>query len=165
MPVTVVRPVVERIGAAIAKRLDLLTSGFSSHFIASEVVRPQRFAQYTPRDNQIVVAYGENEAVEELSRPGNPPAMARDQTFNIYCHVMPSEKDPTAVDEYMSVVASEVVRAVSTPPANWHNFTGLAIDAVWESHEQIDSERVSGVNVPLRVLYRTDENNPYIARA
>lgn len=165
MSVTATRPVVERIAAEIAKRLELLTSGFSSHFRASEIVRPKRYAEYTPENNQIIVQYAEDEVIEAMSRPGNPPAIARNQTYSIHCHIIPSTKDPTPADEYISIVGSEVVRAICRPQATWYTFGSLAIDATWGSFEAIDSARVGGVNVPLTVLYRTDENNPYLARA
>ena len=159
-------PVVEQIADVIVTRLVALQNDINAEVAVSEVVRPTRFANYTPKDNQIVITQGDNERVPELDHPGNPPATARRQRFNIRLHVMPSEKDTTAVDEHVNLFAAEVMQAITTPQATWHNFGALAIDAEFDSHEPIDSDgSFDGVNIPLLVTYRTSENDPYTVRS
>jgi hypothetical protein len=169
MPVTEVRPVVERIASELFDRLSLLAAGYSDYFIASEVIRPTRLDVGTPKNLQIVLTQGSPEVDEELGCPGNPPATAYRIVFNIRCRVMPSERDTTPVDEYINVMAAEVVRVVCdetelTYP--WHTMENLAVNAEWQPHENIDSDgSYDGVNVPLLITYRVSENNPFEVRA
>jgi len=119
---------------------------------------------FTPKHLQIVLTQGPPQRVPELDYPGNPPANCYSITFNIRCHVMPSEKDPTPVDTIINAMAGDVVKVVCEP-TNWHTFGSLAIDAEWESHENIDGDgSFDGMNLPLTVYYRTDESNPYNKR-
>jgi hypothetical protein len=126
-----------------------------------------RLESYTPKDNQIVITQGASERVPEMDHRWQPSCGRDDrQRFNIRCHVMPSEKDTTAVDEYVNVFAAEVMKAITTPQATWHNFGALAIDAEFDTLEEIDGDgSFDGINVPLLVTYRTSENDPYTVRA
>lgn len=164
MSVVATRPVVFRIKRALFDQLNKLTAGYSSFIRLREVVDPTRIGDYSPKNSQIVLTMGDNERITELDLPGNPPAIARNQTFDIRCHCVPSEKDPTPIDEYREVVAAEIVKVVSE--ANyWWTFGGLSIDAEWGNPRPIESpEQFAGVIVPLVVTYRTDENNPYQVR-
>lgn len=166
MSVTAARPVLERIGDALFQRVQMLAAGYSELFIASEVVRPTRMGGYTPKDRQIVIVTGDREEVPELNLPGNPPAQCFKQTFNIYCHAMPSEKDPTPVDVYLAVMQAEVQKVVTDSGTRWHNWNSLAINSEWLPSTPIEADGgVDGINQPLDVTYRTDEGNPYKVRA
>ena len=157
-------PVVSRITSELYDRLNKLAAGFSPFTSVYEVVRPLRLGQYTPRHLQIVLTKGPSEEVPELMCPGNPPAIAWRQRFDIRCHVMPSEKDPTPIDTYCEVMAADVVRAVCEP-SRWYTFGGLAIDTAWLPHEDINSDGgPDGVNVPIVITYRVDEGNPFNVR-
>lgn len=165
MSVTTARPVVERIAHALFERLQLLSAGYSSLFKASEVIRPKRQGGFTPKNNQIVMTQGDPIRVPELDRPGNPPAICFDQSFNVRCHIMPSEKDPTPVEEYINTMAAEVVRVVGDAGSRWFTFGELAMNATWGSQENIDSDgSFDGINLPLVVTYRVSEVDPYVAR-
>lgn len=165
MSVVTVRPVVYRIADELFNRLQTLAAGASEYTRVYEVVKPTRLAQYTPRHLQIIVTKGEAEELPDLMCPGNPPAIAWKQTFNIRCHVLPSEKDTTPVDEYCDVFEADVIRVVCGY-TNWHTFGGLAINAEWKPAEAIDSDGgIDGVNVPIAITYRVDEGNPYNVRA
>lgn len=168
------RPVIERIAEALLYRLRLLTAGYSVFTPVLEVIRPTRLGGFTPRHLQIVVTQNAPERVTDYDLPGNPPATAWVVQFNIRCHVLPSEKDTTEVDEIVNTMAADVVKVVCDETAElpefvdtaWHTFRDLAIVAEWQTQETIDSDGSSdGINVPLAVTYRTDETNPYIARA
>jgi hypothetical protein len=159
-------PIVEQIADVIITRLTALKDDELAEVAVSEIIRPKRLDSYTPKDNQIVVTQGANERVPEMDHPGNPPAVGRSQRFNIRCHVMPSELDPAAVDEYCNVFAAEVMQAITTPQNTWHNFGSLAIDGIFDTLEEIDGDGgIDGINVPLIVMYRTSETDPYTARA
>ena len=169
MSVTIARPISERIAVAVFERLQLLLAGYSKHFTASEVVRPLRNGGFTPQHLQIVMTQSAPELVQELMCPGNPPALAYQTQFNIRCHVMPSERDPTPVDEFVNVMAAEVQRVVTDDSYLtylWHTMDNLAINSEWQTHENIESDgSFDGVNVPLLVTYRVSENDPFEVRA
>lgn len=164
MPVTVA-PVSELIARELLTRLIKLEDGYSAYSDVVQVVRPTRMGGFTPQHLQIVLTQSSPEIDEELSRPGNPPATAFRMLFNIRCHVMPSEDDPDAVDEFCNTIAADVVRAVCDE-TDWHTMGGNAINSEWQTHENIDGDgSLDGVNVPLLVTFRTDENNPFQMRA
>lgn len=162
MPVSAARPVVERIAVVLFGRLQLLAAGFAPSTYVPEVVRPTRMGGFTPQHMQVVMTQDDPEEVPELMIPGNPPAIAFRQVFNIRCHVMPSEKDPTPLDEYINTVSSDVVLAVTSTGAQWHTMGGLAIDSQWLTRERVEHDgSFAGINVPIAVTYRTSERNPY----
>lgn len=165
MPVTY--PVVELIARELYTRLDAMTDYDATYQTeVLEVVRPKRLGTHTPADMQIVLVFGNDEVMEELMCPGNPPAIARRQTFNIHCHVMNSETDDEPIDQVVQQFIADVKQAVCKPQATWHTFDSNAIDAEWGDEEHITGEGgLDGVTLPLLVTYRTDENNPYNVRA
>jgi len=164
MSITLTEPILERITSEIMDRLQLLVVG-TDQWKALEVIRPTRLAEYTPKHRQIVLLVGDEEDVEELMRPGNPPAVAKMQTYNIVCNLLPSELDPTPIETYEARVVSEVKIAITQAGTQWHNFNGLAVNAEFGASRAIDaSGSVAGVIVPLMVTYRTSEWNPYQAR-
>jgi hypothetical protein len=162
MPVTVI----ESIALELTSRLEAMIGDDTYETEVREVIRPRRLNDYTPADGQIVVVQGDSEVVEDLSHGGNPPAIARRQTFNIRCHIINDERSRTTIDEITNTFAADVIKAVCLPAATWHQFDGNAIDATWQPYELVSGDGgLDGVNVPIAILYRTDEDNPYIARA
>lgn len=165
MSVIAILPISERIADALFERLRLLESGHSVLTPSPQVIRPTRLGGFTPKHLQIVLTQNAPQRVPEMDYPGSPPANCYSITFNIRCHVMPSEKDPAAVDTLINAMSADVVRVVCDA-TNWHTFGELAIDSEWEPHENIDGDgSFDGVNVPLTVFYRTDETNTYNLRA
>ncbi len=157
-------PVVERIADELFARLQRLAAGYSAVFIASEVIRPKRVDGYTPKDRQIVLTLGQEERINELDCPGNPPAVAYRQTFNVRCHVCPSEKDPTPIDRYVSLMAASVMQVIGEPN-RWHTFGELSMNAEWLPREDIFGEGgTDGCNMQIAVTYRVDETNPFNVR-
>ena len=58
----------------------------------------------------------------------------------------------------------DVVKIVCTP-SEWYNFDSYAINSEWLAVEDIAGDgSVDGCNVPLAVIYRTAENDPYTVR-
>lgn len=165
MPVTESLPVISRIGQELFDRLKRLEADYSDFLSISEVVRPLRLGQYTPKHLQIVLTKGDAERVPELDCFGNPPAIAWRQRFDIRCHVMPSERDDTPLDTYNELMQASVVKTVCDA-SQWHTFGGVAVNAEWDQAELIDSDGgPAGINVPILITYRTDEGNPFNARA
>ncbi len=158
--------VLENIALTLEARLNLLVNQTTYNTHVYDVVRPTQLgSNWTPKHLQIVLTQGANEVVEELSFPGNPPAICRRVTFNIRCHVMSNEQDIESIDTVINTFAADVIKVVCTA-SDWHNFGGYAIDASWQSHEDIQSDGgVDGVNIPIAIIYRTDENDPYVRRA
>lgn len=170
MSVVAARPILEQIAQELYARVRVLSSGYSNATYAPEVIRPVARDAYTPRHLQIVITQQPPQANPALSCPGNPPSQAWDIQFDIRCHVNPSERDTTPVDEYVNTMAADVIKAVCDEDYHemeypWHTFENLALNAQWQTPETIDaSGGFDGINVPLLVTYRTDEDNPYNRR-
>ena len=157
--------VLESISVELLRRLTLLVDNTTYDTKVVEVIRPTRLGTWTPQHLQIVLTQGSEEVVDELSYPGNPPSVARRQTFNIRCHVMPDEQELDAVETVINTFAADIVKVVCTE-ANWYQFAGLSINADWLPVEDIQADGgVDGVNVPIAILYRTSEGDPYTVRA
>lgn len=166
---TETRPVSERIVKEVVERLQLLTAGYSDYFVAPHVKRELFHDTETPKNFGIIVTQGNVERLPESDCPGNPPALAYALPVNIRCRIMPSERDTTPVDEYINVIAAEVQRVVCDETDldfSWHTFEDLAFNAMWQSHELVTSDGgFDGVLIPLQVMYRVSENNPFEVRA
>ncbi len=157
--------VLESISVELLRRLNLLVDNTTYDTKVVEVIRPTRFGTWTPQNLQIILTKGAEEVVDELSYPGNPPSVARRQTFNIRCHVMTDEQDLDAVETVINTFAADIVKVVCTE-ANWYQFGGMSINADWLPVEDIQADGgVDGVNMPIAILYRTSEGDPYTVRA
>lgn len=170
MSIANVEPVVELIAQALHYRLNLLTAGYSAFTPVCEVVRPVRQGGFTPKHLQIVLTQG---APERDEAHDVTCALAYRVVFNIRCHVLPSEKDPTPIDTVVNRFAADVQRVVcdtanelpSYTSTAWHTFRDYALLSEWQSHEAIEIDgSFGGVNVPLQVLYRVEESNPFVKR-
>lgn len=158
--------VLESISVELLRRLNLLVNNDGAYQTdVCEAIRPTRFGTWTPQDLQILLTKGSEEVIDELSFPGNPPSIARRQTFNIRCHVMADEQDTTAIETIINTFAADVVLAVCSE-TEWYQFDGNSINAEWLATEDIQADGgVDGVNVPIAIIYRTDEDDPYQVRA
>jgi hypothetical protein len=159
MPLTPAKPIIERIADEIEQRLLRLVADGSFFVAGWEVVRPTRNGNFSPQDRQFILVQDEIEVVPDAMCPGNPPAIAYRQTFNIFAHVLNSEHDPTPADQLSNYLVAEVQRAIISAPA-WYHFGGLAITAEFLSPALISNDGgVDGVNVPLRVMFRATEGD------
>jgi hypothetical protein len=166
MSVTFQTPVVSRISDEIFARLQALVSGSAGAYSFADVVRPTKLATYTPQHGLIVLTRGEVSRVTELDCPGNPPAVAFQQTFSIRVHIAPSEKDTTPVEVYEDVMEAEIHKALVNDAATWHTFGDLAINADLGSQQTVVSDGgYEGIAVPLAVTFRITEGDPYTVRA
>jgi hypothetical protein len=166
MSVTFQAPVVSRISDEIFARLQALVSGSAGAYSFANVVRPTKLATYTPQHGLIVLTRGEVSRVTELDCPGNPPAVAFQQTFSIRVHIAPSEKDTTPVEFYEDVMEAEIHKAIVNDAATWHTFGNLAINADLGAQQTVVSDGgYDGIAVPLAVTFRVTEGDPYTVRA
>lgn len=164
MSVVTERPIITKISDEIFTRLEALVAVPSDAFTFVNVVRPSKIATYTPEHALMVLTRGEVARVPELDCPGNPPAIACQQTFLIRVHIAPSEKDTTPVEFYEDVAEAEIHKAIRTS-ATWHTFDGNAINAHFGAQMTATSDGgYDGIAVPLIVTYRISEGDPYTSR-
>ena len=159
-------PIVEKIAVELKRRLDLLADASNTTYNTkvNEVIRPSRLESYTPKDMQIVLTTAAIAPVPELMCPGNPPAVAKRITFSIHCNVMNDEKVIEPIDTIVHMFAADVEQVVASEPL-WHNFDENAINAYFLPHvRHSTSGGIDGINVPIEIVYRTAENDPYEVR-
>ena len=141
-------------------------SGSAGAYSFANVVRPTKLATYTPQHGLIVLTRGEVSRVTELDCPGNPPAVAFQQTFSIRVHIAPSEKDTTPIEVYEDVMEAEIHKAIVNDSATWHTFGELAMNADIGAQQTVVSDGgYDGMAIPLTVTYRVTEGDPYTVRA
>lgn len=154
--------IVDQIANAITDRVALMVDNDAYEIGIIEVVVPTRVGEFTPRDRQIVIVQGDDERVTDLDIPGNPPGIARRQTWNIRCHLMPDEGSG---EDEVNQAAADIVKAITTPNSTWHNWGGLAINTELGRIEYVSFDGgPDGVNVPIHVLYRVSEYSPFVSR-
>jgi hypothetical protein len=145
-------------------RLAALVSSDNGPYEFVNVVRPTKLATYTPENGWIVLTRGDAVRVPDLDCPGNPPAMAWQQTFLIRVHIAPSEQDDTPVDVYEDIAEAEIQKAIRVD-ATWHTFGGNAINADFDVRQVASSDGgYDGIAIPLLVTYRIEEGDPYTTR-
>ena len=160
MPTAVSEPILQK----IATRLALITVVGGYEVTVSEVVRPTRYGGFRPQHLQLVVTQNNLNKNEELSAPGNPPATAWDMEVVIAGLLMPLESATDKIDALRMQFSSDVIKAICTPQASWHNWDTLAIDTVVGNVDDVTTEEASGFKVAITVTFRTTENNPYQSR-
>jgi hypothetical protein len=165
MSLIIEKPVVTKISDEIFARLETLITEPNDAFTFAQVVRPTKLSTYTPEHGLIVLTRGESVRVPNLDCPGNPPAIAYQQTFLIRIHIAPSEKDETPLELFEDVAEAAIHTAIRTN-GTWHTFDSNAINAEFQSMQTATSDGgYEGVIVPLVVTYRFSEGDPYTARA
>jgi hypothetical protein len=158
-------PVVEKIAKELYRRLRLLINSTTHNTPVVEVIRPKRIETYSPRHRQIVLTEQDHSRVPSLDCPGNPPALAKQITFNIRCHLINDEKSETPIDTLVHMFAADVENVVVGDDAQWYTFDSNAFMAEWQSEEPITGDgAVDGVNLPLIVTYRHTEGDAYEVR-
>jgi hypothetical protein len=164
MSVIIEKPVVTKISDEIFARLETLITEPNDAFTFVDVVRPTKLATYTPSHGLIVLTRGEVSRVENLDCPGNPPAIAYQQTFLVRVHIAPSEKDSTPIELYEDVAEAAIHKAIRTS-GTWHTFDGNAINADFGAQQTATSDGgYDGIAVPVMVTFRVSEGDPYTVR-
>jgi hypothetical protein len=158
MPLTIL----DQINSVLFDRLTAMVDDPDYEIGIVEVIQPTRVGEFSPRDRQILLVQGDDERVEELDIPGNPPGVARRQTFNVRCHLMPDE---TSGEDVINQAAADIITAITTPNAGWHHMDGLAIDSQIGKFEYVSFDGgPDGVNVPVQITYRVSEYSPFVSR-
>ncbi len=144
---------------------DKLANRLESTAIATEVIRPKRLGDWTPRNNQVVIipVSDDMEPNEDWSCQGNPPAQAWTLPVLLVCTQKDDETTTEDIDSKKSTYAAEVMKAV-TSPAAWWNWDGLAVDSRFGPITDYDGGEIAAHQVTLNIIFRTDENNPFNAR-
>ena len=152
--------------AVLNQIIDKLLFRLEAVAVSTEVVDPERLAQWTPRHHQVIVIVAEDdiEPSEEWSCHGNPPAQAWLVPVLLICSVKPSEKNAIAIRKERFEYAGEVIKAVSQPIDSWHNWDNLAVNSRWGTIGTHEGDRMTAARLELNIIYRTDENNPFIGR-
>jgi hypothetical protein len=158
--------VLETISVALYDKLAAMVESTSYDTQVASVIRPARNGgDETIEHLQIVVRQGADEIIDELSYPGNPPAIAHRQTFNLRCHVLLSERDASSPESTVNAFQADVIKCL-TAGTNWHQSFGSCIDATIGAVEPINEDGgIDGFNLPVYITYRVDETNPYTARS
>jgi hypothetical protein len=158
--------VLESIATELERRLNLLVNQSTYNTNVCEVIRPRRLDEFTPQHLQIVLTKGDEEIVDELSYPGNPPSIAKRVTFNIRCMVMTDEHDLTPVDTIADTFVADVEQVVAGLEDLWYNFDSNAINAEFLAPIPYQADGgIDGTTLPLAITYRHSEGDPYEVRA
>ena len=154
----------EQIIDKVRARLGNIKTSGGYEVTVSEVIRPTRFGGFRPQHLQLIVTQGGLAKNQELSVLGNPPATAYDLEVVIAGLLMPSETNASKIDTLRNQFAADVIKAICTPQASWHNWDTLAIDTQIGSVDDVTTEESSGFRTTITITFRTTENNPYQSR-
>lgn len=161
-------PISEQIPRAILARLERVTEANGCSF-DGQAKRPKRLHGYTPKDRELVLYQGERVPDEEHTTEGDPPASARWQTYFVAIFVVPPDSDATPIETHTNLRVADVEQILTNPPTSgedWETWGGLAIAS--EINDPLDlytpAGEFAGAILPVRVLYRTPDNDPYTTR-
>lgn len=165
-------PIVEQIAQAIVARVKGVTKAAGYDVTVRNVLRSTRENLTTGNsiasvdDYSVVFAYGSAERNTALGLPGNPPAIAFNQQFELYLVLRPSDDNTIPLDQLAAIFYAEVMQGLTTDATYWVKWGGLAIDTEIEGHEPIVTGDGSycGWKVTLTVKYRVSESDPYTQR-
>jgi hypothetical protein len=163
--------VIENIATEIVRRLQRITVANGYTFDVANVQRADRLGTSIVLENYLVlVVQQDSQPNEELSHPGNPPAIAFDATFNVHCFVRESDREESVMSTTSNEMAGQAMKAIANEtnaPYKWWQMNGNSILTEFGTiGPYSESEGVNaGVTLPLIVSYRVSENDPYEVRA
>mgnify|MGYP003658527230 CR=1 FL=1 len=163
--------VIERIANEIVRRLQQITVANGYTFDVANVQRADRLGTSIVLENYLVlVVQQDSQPNEDMSHPGNPPAIAFDATFNIHCFVRESDREESVMSTTSNEMAGQAMKAITNEtiaPNKWWQMAGNAITCEFGTiGPYSESEGVNaGVTLPLIVSYRISETDPYEVRA
>lgn len=160
MPATAI---LEHISQDIHDKLETLVSiAQPSGITIAEVVRPTRIGLFTPKDMFLVLVEGDARRLREYDVPGNPPAIAWDQEYLIYCISRASDTDDEPLGTKLAALRSLVEETLMEDPYR----SNLAIDT--QIGDPFDLPPIDGafggVAVSIHVHYRVAENDTSVNR-
>ena len=163
--------VIESIAVELIRRLNRITIDNAYTFDVADVVRPDRTGvEVNPADGLIVVIQADSVRNEELSLPGNPPAVAYNTIFEVHCFVRLSDRADNDYQEIQSDRGAQIIKAITneaTDTGRWFSFAEKAINTELGDIKNFSTSEGNhnGVTVAMTVTYRVDENNPYNVRS
>lgn len=162
-------PVVEQIADKMATRLAAITVAHGYNQNVNGVVRPDNEGEYSPDNYRIVMIQGDPQPVEDEEYvAGNPAAKTCWEVFHLLLFVRQSTKAavPQPIDALTNMFWADAVKAIGTPAAGWDQWDGLAIGTEFGLREGFTHKdgAFSGLVLTVRVMVRTDDNNPYNVR-
>lgn len=164
-------PVDERIARVIKERIEGVTVANGYNVDVVEVVRPLKDDDGTIDDYKVILRQLDKSV--DLVLSGNPVANQYKLQYGIILALNPSDTDDTPIDALTNVFEADVIKAITTPYATWHNFAdddgSTAVNAEFDPEQPTRRiETQEGVQVGtelfLNVYYRTPENDPYTVR-
>ena len=149
-------PLIETLAAGLLTDLNAITvaNGYNQTLL---VRRPKRddFKDITPEDLRGLLAMGEPEKPADGEACGCAEWI---QPFDVTIFVIDSDTSSDTFEKRCNQVACDIHKKLKIDPTRGGN----AIRTFFDSPEIFDDgEGFSGVNVPVRVHYRTKEGDPY----
>lgn len=142
-------PLVEKIAEVIRQRLDVNDWLNGAH-------RPEWINKDSAGDLKVTVTQGDQTPNEQLTCPGNPPALTIDQIFLINVETRPSEDEVIPIDTIRNEVAGLVRKSVCNS-SHWYSMGGLAIDSILGPATATRTDSGAGIELQLMVRYRHSE--------
>ena len=150
-------PIIEQIAQLLVTALEAIDS---EGITPVEVHRPDGLlGDLSPRHQTIAMFQDDPTWEQGLSSPGNPPAVAVRQPFEILWFCIPAQTSTTPVDRLMNTAVAEIVKAVMADP-QWSTLALLTDPPSWKFYRPPD-QGWEAASVRLDVVYRTAENDPY----
>lgn len=158
-------PVLESIAVTLADRIKDGT--YTAPYQIRKVVRPNKLQTNKELgDLECMVRQGTPQRNEELDYDGNPMALGFDVPYVAVVFLRPSDTDTTAIDTIANYVMADVVKAITTPNATWHNWGSKAINSTYDlALEVSDDASQAAVIVTVNVQTRFSITDPYTFRA
>lgn len=164
-------PVSELIIEEVARRLEEITEANGFAFDIGTVWRPsQRSQEMSLGHHDIDVVMVGQSVNEDLSHPGNPPAVCWEMTLHLHCV---NEQDRNETESHSTLdneFAAAVHKAIVARAADqnlWYTMDGNAVDTRFGNISPFlkQSGDYGGVTMVLNILYRVSEDDPTEARA
>ena len=156
-------PIKEQIVQAIVTALEAISLENGYHTDVSSVVRPRRTGEnFAPADKGVAVLQDAEYREEDADLCGNPPAIGWRLPISCDLVVRHSEHDETPMDQVLNTFESDVSKCLMADPT----WGGLAIDTeLGRTEYPAPSAGVEGLTQWVEVIYRVDEDDPYVNRA
>lgn len=158
--------IAEQIVLEVVSRLEQITIANSYAFDVADVSRVQRDgSQWTPKNYSVAVKEVTDSRIPELDHEGNPPAVAWQLVLEIGGFIRLADRTGTTQQTKLNNFAASIRKAI-TNSATWMEFGSLAVDADFGETQLTESDtgEYSLAIVPLLVVYRVDETDPFTAR-
>lgn len=159
-------PIPELIALELVSRLEAITTGNGYPFTVPSVDRVGRDGRgWSPKNLAIAVTQPADMRNREHDHEGNPPAEGHDLAFSIHCFVRQSD-DTTTPDQTTENALVAAVKKAVAGTSDWYTFGGNAFNAQWGTVSPFlsDEGKHAGATLPLLVMYRISEIDPYTPR-